>query len=113
MLQLSFIWQTKDSTPLRREVQPTPKERPHPIWLPLFTSFVYRSPCKAGPARKGPWFFTRGSHSSGVRWVFPLFPLQGRMKKCRKDTTAYASVESHQSRLGVLCSTEVLSLVWV
>ena len=69
-LQLSFTWQTKDSTPLRHKGRPPTKASPQSSWLPLF---MHLSPCswaypmQTGLARRAV-FFTWGSHSG--LWIF-------------------------------------------
>ena len=67
----SFIWQTKDNMPFRREGGPTPKKRPQSISASSFYTFLsppsQACPMQTGLARKAVCF-TRGSYSSP--WIF-------------------------------------------
>ena len=70
----SFIRQTKDSIPSRRDGTPTPKERPQSILASSFYTCVSSShplefaPCKLVWPRRGRVCFTWSSHSG--LWIF-------------------------------------------
>ena len=72
LLQLSFIWQAKDSTPLRHVGRPTPKGRPQSVLASSSYMFVsslpWACPMQIGLAKKGRVCFSWSSHSSP--WIF-------------------------------------------
>lgn len=80
VLQLSFIRQATDNTPWGMRIS-WPQRRPSTHFGSLFLyaclPLPEPAPYQVGLARRGRGFSPGGSHSSGVRWVFPLFPFHG------------------------------------